>query len=147
LHEHREDVPDLANRLLLRSIEAKQVPPRRFSTAALNALRNYNWPGNLSQLENVVHTVAITAQAEEISPHEVNQALAQFSTRSSAPLGLPLDLPLREARDAFERVYFEHHIVKEGGNMSRVAESVGLERTHLYRKLKQLGVKLNRRSE
>ncbi len=147
LREHREDVPDLANRLLLGSIEAKQVPPRRFSTAALNALRNYDWPGNLSQLENVVHTVAVTALAEEISAHEVNQALAQFSAKSSAPLGLPLDLPLREARDAFERVYFEHHIVKEGGNMSRVAGSVGLERTHLYRKLKQLGVKLNRRNE
>jgi len=147
LREHREDVPDLANRLLLVSIESKQVPPRRFSTAALNALRNYDWPGNLSQLENVVHTVAVTALAEEISAHEVNQALAQFSAKSSAPLGLPLDLPLREARDAFERVYFEHHIVKEGGNMSRVAASVGLERTHLYRKLKQLGVKLNRRNE
>ena len=147
LREHREDVPDLANRLLLHGIEAKQVPPRRFSIAALNALRNYEWPGNLTQLENVVHTVAVTALAEEIGPHEVNQALAQFSARTSAPLGLPLDLPLREARDAFERVYFEHHIVKEGGNMSRVAESVGLERTHLYRKLKQLGVKLNRRNE
>jgi len=147
LREHREDIPDLANRLLLRSIEAKRVPPRRFSIAALNTLRNYDWPGNLSQLENVVHTVAITALAEEIGAHETNQALAQFSAKTSAPLGLPLDLPLREARDAFERVYFEHHIVKEGGNMSRVAESVGLERTHLYRKLKQLGVKLNRRSE
>jgi two-component system nitrogen regulation response regulator NtrX len=147
LREHREDVPDLANRLLLVSIESKQVPPRRFSTAALNALRNYDWPGNLGQLENVVHTVAVIALAEEISAHEVNQALAQFSAKSSAPLGLPLDLPLRDARDAFERVYFEHHIVKEGGNMSRVAESVGLERTHLYRKLKHLGVKLNRRNE
>jgi len=147
LREHREDVPDIANRLLSGSVEAKQVPPRRFSIAALNALRNYDWPGNLSQLENVVHTVAVTAQTEEISAHEVNQALAQFSAKTSAPLGLPLDLPLREARDAFERVYFEHHIVKEGGNMSRVAESVGLERTHLYRKLKQLGVKLSRRGE
>jgi len=147
LREHREDIPDLANRLLLVSIESKQVPPRRFSTAALNALRNYDWPGNLGQLENVVHTVAVIALAEEISAHEVNQALAQFSAKSSAPLGLPLDLPLRDARDAFERVYFEHHIVKEGGNMSRVAESVGLERTHLYRKLKHLGVKLNRRNE
>ena len=66
---------------------------------------------------------------------------------TAAPSALPLDLPLREARDAFERVYFEHHIGKEGGNMSRVADSVGLERTHLYRKLKQLGIKLARRSE
>jgi DNA-binding NtrC family response regulator len=61
--------------------------------------------------------------------------------------GLQFDLPLRDARDAFERVYFEHHIAKEGGNISRVAEAVGLERTHLYRKLKQLGIRLNRKTE
>ena len=64
------------------------------------------------------------------------------------PFGLSFDLPLREARDAFERAYFEHHLVREGGSMTRVAEKTGLERTHLYRKLKQLGVepgKLGRR--
>ena len=60
-------------------------------------------------------------------------------------MGLPLDMPLREVRDIFERAYFEHHIAKAGGNMSRVAENVGLERTHLYRKLKQLGVKFSRK--
>ena len=54
--------------------------------------------------------------------------------------GLSFDLPLREARDAFERAYFEHHLMREGGSMTRVAERTGLERTHLYRKLKQLGV-------
>jgi DNA-binding NtrC family response regulator len=53
---------------------------------------------------------------------------------------LSFDLPLREARDAFERMYFEHHLGREGGSMTRVAEKTGLERTHLYRKLKQLGV-------
>ncbi len=63
---------------------------------------------------------------------------------------LSFDLPLREARDAFERVYFEHHLAREGGSMTRVAEKTGLERTHLYRKLKQLGVesvKAARKSE
>jgi DNA-binding NtrC family response regulator len=60
---------------------------------------------------------------------------------------LALDLPLRDARDAFERAYFEYHIAREGGNISRVAESVGLERTHLYRKLKQLGIRLARKAE
>ncbi len=57
---------------------------------------------------------------------------------------LPLDLPLREARDAFERAYFEHHLSREHGSMTRVAERTGLERTHLYRKLKQLGIDLSR---
>ena len=148
LRQHREDIPDLANLFLLRSIEAKEVTPRHFSTAALNALRNYDWPGNLHQLESVVHTLALTTSGEEIGVNDVNQALPSFGApTAAAPADLALDLPLREARDAFERVYFEHHIAKEGGNMSRVADSVGLERTHLYRKLKQLGIKLVRRSE
>ena len=148
LRQHREDIPDLANLFLLRSIEAKEVTPRHFSTAALNALRNYDWPGNLHQLESVVHTLALTSAGDEIGVGDVTQALPAFGVpRSAAPGDLALDLPLREARDAFERVYFEHHITKEGGNMSRVADSVGLERTHLYRKLKQLGIKLVRRTE
>jgi len=148
LRQHREDIPDLANLFLLRGIEAKETPARHFSTAALNALRNYDWPGNLNQLESVVRTLALTAVSEEIGVNDVAQALPTYGAPSAAaPSALPLDLPLREARDAFERVYFEHHIGKEGGNMSRVADSVGLERTHLYRKLKQLGIKLARRSE
>ena len=60
---------------------------------------------------------------------------------------LPLDLPLREARDAFERAYFEHHLSREHGSMTRVAEKTGLERTHLYRKLKQLSIRFARRGE
>jgi DNA-binding NtrC family response regulator len=147
LREHREDIPDLANLFLLRSIEAKEVTSRHFNTAALNALRNYDWPGNLNQLESTVRSLAITASGEEISVGDVNQALSLFGTQQATAPGLPLDLTLREAREAFERVYFEHHIAKEGGNMSRVADSVGLERTHLYRKLKQLGIKLNRRND
>jgi DNA-binding NtrC family response regulator len=59
---------------------------------------------------------------------------------SEPAFNVPFELPLREARDAFERAYFEHHLVREGGSMTRVAERTGLERTHLYRKLKQLGV-------
>jgi len=147
LREHREDIPVLANLFLLRSVEAKEVAPRHFSTAALNALRNYDWPGNLSQLESAVRSLALTAPGEEIGVGDVNQALSLFGTPPAMAPGLPLDLPLREARDAFERVYFEHHIAQESGNMSRVADSVGLERTHLYRKLKQLGIKLTRRND
>jgi len=147
LREHKEDVPDLANLMLSRMVEAREVPPRQFSTAALNALRNYDWPGNLAQLQSVVQTLALTALGEHIDVDEVGRALPQPASAPLATHGLPLDLPLRDARDAFERVYFEHHIGKEGGNISRVAESVGLERTHLYRKLKQLGIKLARKPE
>ena len=85
-----------------------------------------------------------SAPAEEI---HTSPALASAAVRHVAPavpevhsFTLSFDLPLREARDAFERRYFEHHLVREGGSMTRVAEKTGLERTHLYRKLKQLGV-------
>jgi len=146
LREHLEDVPELAKLVLERCIEAKEVPPRQLSTGALNALRVYDWPGNLAELENVVKSAAMLALSGEIGVADVNNTLS----RSEAPLGralgaLPLDLALRDARDAFERVYFEYHISREAANMSRVAERVGLERTHLYRKLKQLGIKLPRR--
>lgn len=67
-------------------------------------------------------------------------SVAVTSTHVAPAFAVPFDLPLREARDAFERAYFEHHLLREGGSMTRVAERTGLERTHLYRKLKQLGV-------
>jgi two-component system nitrogen regulation response regulator NtrX len=147
LREHREDVPDIANLTLLRMMEAKETPPRQFSTAALNALRNYDWPGNIAQLESVVRTLALTCSQEQIPVEEVSRALPQPATPVPFTHHLALDMPLRDARDAFERAYFEYHIAREGGNISRVAESVGLERTHLYRKLKQLGIRLARKSD
>jgi len=146
LREHREDVPELASLMLSRMVEAKETPPRQFSTGALNALRNFDWPGNLTQLESVVRTLAMTAAGEQISLDEVSQGLPQTPIATSMAHDVPFDLPLRDARDAFERVYFEYHIAREGGNISRVADSVGLERTHLYRKLKQLGIRLARKN-
>ncbi len=145
LRAHREDVPELARALLAQMVEARAVPVRRFSTAALNALRQHDWPGNLKELENVVRSAALATLGEEIGVDAVSGLLA----RSASPSALPLDLdqPLREARDAFERLYFEHHIAKAAGNMSRVAETVGLERTHLYRKLKQLEIRINRKTD
>jgi DNA-binding NtrC family response regulator len=142
LREHREDIPEIANLLLLQLIEAKQVPSREFSTAALNAMRNYDWPGNLIQLQATVQTLAQTALGDQITLEDIERTLPDPELGRRLAHDLPFDLPLRDARDAFERVYFEYHIGKEGGNISRVAETVGLERTHLYRKLKQLGIKV-----
>jgi len=148
LREHPEDVPELAKLILERCVEAKEVPPRQLSTGALNALRVYDWPGNLAELQNVVKSTALLAVGNEIGVAEVNNAVSRLDAPLGRALGsLPLDLALREARDAFERVYFEYHISREAANMSRVAERVGLERTHLYRKLKQLGIKLPRREQ
>jgi DNA-binding NtrC family response regulator len=147
LREHREDIPELAALMFARMVEAGESAPRQFSTAALNALRAHDWPGNLAQLESVVKTIALTALSDEISQDDVTRVLGEFDAATPSRYYVTLDLPLREARDVFERVYFEHHIAKEGGNMSRVADRVGLERTHLYRKLKQLGVRLGKKSD
>jgi DNA-binding NtrC family response regulator len=148
LREHPEDIPDIANLTLNRLVETRQVPPRAMSTAALNALRVSDWPGNLTQLENVVRTVALLAPGQEIGLADVNNTVAGLDgPLAAAASPLPLDQQLREARDAFERMYFEYHIAREGANMSRVAERVGLERTHLYRKLKQLGIRIQRREQ
>jgi DNA-binding NtrC family response regulator len=148
LRQHREDVPELASLMLARGVEAKELPAKTFTTAALNALRNHDWPGNLLQLENVVRSAALSALGDEITLDDVQRVAASFDLEPVTPASsLPLDLPLREARDAFERVYFEHHLGLESSNMSRVAERVGLERTHLYRKLKQLGIRVSKRND
>jgi DNA-binding NtrC family response regulator len=131
---------------LNRLVETRQAPSRVFGTAALNALRVAEWPGNLTQLENVVRTMALLSRAHEIGLTDVNNAIASLDAPlTGSAVQLPLDQQLREARDAFERMYFEYHIAREGANMSRVAERVGLERTHLYRKLKQLGIRISRK--
>lgn len=141
LREHREDIPELVNQILSRCIESGEVPVRQFSTAALNCLRNHEWPGNLAQLTGAVRSLALTCAGEEISADDVKQILAS-SSPAQAVAGVPLNIPLREARDIFEKIYFEQLIDQENANMTRVAERAGLERTHLYRKLKLLGIKL-----
>ncbi len=138
---HREDIPEIANQLLSTLIESGEVPVLQFNTAALNALRNYDWPGNLAQLTSIVHSLAVTCTQNEISAEAVQQALAFSPQETGVASDIPLNITLREARDIFEKTYFEKLIEQEGGNMTRVAERAGLERTHLYRKIKSLGIK------
>jgi two-component system, NtrC family, nitrogen regulation response regulator NtrX len=144
LREFAEDVPDLAAQMLAQLVEARVCPPRRFSIGALNALRHHHWPGNLAELEHAVKNLALTALEEEVSLADVERVLA---TQAPAAPDLALDRPYREAREAFERVYFENLLAAASGSMSRVAEKSGLERTHLYRKLKALGLPVGRREE
>ncbi len=146
LRELAEDVPDLASLLLAQLVEARACPPRRLSIAGLNALRHHGWPGNLAELESVVKDLALGALNEDVALEDVERVLSARSAPAIAP-EVTLDRPYREAREAFERVYFEHLLAREHGSMSRVAERSGLERTHLYRKLKALGLPVGRREE
>ena len=147
LREHAEDIPDIAAILLAQLVEARQCPPRHFSTAALNALRQFHWPRNLEDLQGAVKNLALTALEEEIGAADVERVSAQFHPATASQVPLTLDLPLREAREAFERAYFERLLAQEGGSIARVAEKSGLERTHLYRKLKALGFSTGKKDE
>jgi two-component system, NtrC family, nitrogen regulation response regulator NtrX len=146
LREFVEDVPDLAALMLAQLVEARACPPRRLSVAALNALRHHPWPGNLAELESVITDLAHTVLDDEIGLADVERVLLTRTDGQDAPQ-LGLDRPYREAREAFERMYFERLLGREQGSMSRVAERSGLERTHLYRKLKALGLPVGRREE
>jgi len=146
LREFAEDVPDLASAMLTQLVESRACPPRRLAIAAMNALRHHAWPGNLVELESVVKDLALTSLAEEIQLADVERALAARGAPGAMP-EVAFDRPYREAREAFERVYFENLLARENGSMSRVAERSGLERTHLYRKLKALGLPVGRREE
>lgn len=149
LSGHADEVPEIAPLVLNHMVERHDVPTRRLSTAALNALRLHHWQGEWVELISTIRSLAISALEEEITAEDVENILQRDSDAAprSAP-ALPLfNQPLREAREAFERQYFEHHLKNERGNMTRVAEKTGLERTHLYRKLKQLGLNLGRKVE
>ncbi len=146
LRDFAEDVPDLATLILAQLVEARACPPRRLSVAALNALRHYSWPGNLVELDSVVKNLALGALEEDVGLEDVERVLAAHAG-SAPPPEIALDRPYREAREAFERLYFENLLARENGSMSKVAERSGLERTHLYRKLKALGLSVGRREE
>ncbi len=147
LREHLQDVPGIAGVMLAQLTESRACPPRRFSEQALAALGQHGWPGNLEDLNAAVRTLAVTALLEEISAAEVAEVVAQFADETTAASSaVPLDMPLREAREAFERAYFERLLALEGGSIAKVAEKSGLERTHLYRKLKALGISTSRKN-
>jgi len=143
--ELKDDVPDLAAHLLTQLVEAGDVPNRRLSSAAQNALRQHSWPEGYPQLKSTVKSLALAALEEEIGAEDVQHLLTPGSTGlPEVPPGLlpeMMTLPLREAREMFERLYFEHHLKLEGGSMTKLSDKTGLERTHLYRKLKDLGLR------
>jgi DNA-binding NtrC family response regulator len=140
LREHREDIPALAMALLRESLEKTGLGERRFSESALVRLGRHDWPGNLDELRSLVHNLATTVLDTLIQQADVDALLGSAAQMDGGALAELFSLPLKEARDAFEKTYLEA-VLRECGSMSKAAERSGLERTHLYRKLKQLGVK------
>ena len=139
LREHREDIPELLAWFSNYFINHENLPYHHFSIAAQNRLCNYDWPGNIRELINLVQRLLIVCRQEEISLEDVNMALGTPPGGESTG-GDDFEQPLRQAREDFERRYLRYHLQQNQGNVSRVAKIAGLERTHLYRKLRALGI-------
>jgi len=144
LHEHYEDLPELLEYYVNQFIELESLPYRKFSVSAQNRLRSYKWPGNESELKNLIQRLLILGAEEIISAEEIESFLGKTEKQKKQynPDEFNLDLPLRDARENFEKAYLIYQLEKANGNVSKLASEVGIERTHLYRKLKTLGINL-----
>jgi len=145
LAERRDDIPELANHLVERVAAAAGLPVRPVGEDAIAALQSYDWPGNVRQLRNVIEHLLIVAPQDGGAPLRAEQLPADFGEISPSVLrwekgGEVMQLPLREAREVFEREYLMAQVTRFGGNISRTAAFVGMERSALHRKLKSLGV-------
>jgi DNA-binding NtrC family response regulator len=141
LREYSEDVPDLLRYYVDRLVDEQHLSLRRFSVAAQNRLRNYPWPGNIRELKNLVQRLLVLGGDPEIKLEEIERELA-VRAPGDEPLVKQdlLSLPLREAREHFERAYLQQQLLLCNGKVGQLAKRVGMERTHLYRKLRALGV-------
>jgi DNA-binding NtrC family response regulator len=143
LRTRADDIPELVRFYADWFPNNENLPYRPFSVAAQNRMRNHSWPGNVRELRNVVKQLLVLGGEGEVSAREVEEALKQSpaaGTPATAAHPDWFDLPLREAREQFEREYLTFKLTEAEGSVGRLAESVGMERTHLYRKLRALGI-------
>src|SRR5271163_4213235 len=144
LAERREDVPQLVEHFMDQISQATGLPKRRIGTDAMAVLQTHDWPGNVRQLRNNVERLMILAGGDadavitaDMLPQDVGAMVPAMPRGGGEQL---MGMPLREAREAFEREYLRAQISRFGGNISRTAEFVGMERSALHRKLKALGM-------
>ena len=142
LEDRRDDIPRLARHFVEQCHKTQGLPMRDFSEDAVALLQTMVWPGNVRQLKNLVERVLILGEgSDDIEARELPQDGPRDTEEGRVVLsGTLATLPLREAREAFEREYLLFHLTRFGGNISRTAEFVGMDRAALHRKLKGLGV-------
>jgi DNA-binding NtrC family response regulator len=141
LREYAEDVPDLLRHYVDRLVDAEGLAFRRFSVAAQNRLRNYPWPGNVQELRGLVRRLLMRGGGEEITLEDIERELLQAAPPGETLVKQDLlALGLREAREHFERAYLQQQLMLCHGKVGQLAKRVGMERTHLYRKLRALGI-------
>lgn len=147
LRNHREDIPALLEGFVDWHVEQEGLPYRHFTLAAQNRLRNLDWAGNLLELKNLVQRVLLLGGSTEIEVTEIDKALGTrggLHGSDQTTIELRHDLPLREARADFERRYLLRCLVESKGHIGDLAKHVGMERTHLYRKLRSLDIDLDK---
>ena len=140
IRDHYEDIPELLEYFVNYFVEQEGLPYKHFSTAAQNRLRRYSWPGNIRELKNLVQRLLILGQKDEIELDEVEIALGEQPDNEETESLYNFDIPLRQARERFEKAYLEYQLKQHQGSVSKIAKVVGMERTHLYRKLKSLNI-------
>jgi DNA-binding NtrC family response regulator len=148
LRDYAEDVPELLRHYVDALTETEGLRFRRFSVAAQNRLRNYPWPDNARELRNLTRRFLLNSGPEEIGLEEVERELSA-QTPADEPLVKHdlLALPLREAREQFERAYLQQQLMLCNGKVGLLAKRVDMERTHLYRKLRSLGIEIGHGAE
>jgi two-component system nitrogen regulation response regulator NtrX len=151
LAERREDIPELVEYFVRQIAMATGLPPRRIGDDAMAVLQSYEWPGNVRQLRNIIERLMIMTGGDPDTV--ITAAMLPDDISSTVPLSPNgsggehlMSLPLRDAREIFEREYLMAQINRFGGNISRTAEFVGMERSALHRKLRALGVNSNERT-
>jgi len=145
LRERREDITELGTYFLNYFAQRDDTPPRRFSTTAQARLRCHDWPGNGRELRNLVQRMLILGEGDEISAGEVSAGMDRHHPGTSAGAldsnqRMHFDLPMRKARERFEHDYLLYQLKLAKGRVGDLARRVGMERTHLYRKLRSLGI-------
>ena len=143
LTDRRDDIPPLVEHYVARFASEHGITPPETSSEAMAALQSYNWPGNVRQLRNVIERTIILAPRGRLSQIDVDMLppeLVQGDSGRTAGISSLMGVPLREARESFEREYLKIQIRRFSGNISKTAEFIGMERSALHRKLKLLGL-------
>lgn len=140
LREHREDIPELIRYYIDHYVTNEKLTYRNFTVASQNQLRNHTWPGNIRELKNLIQRLLIIGGQTDIEPDELESALGKYTSQETQGMLSVFDMPLREAREQFEKAYLEHQLRETNGSVGKVAKLAGMERTHLYRKMRALGI-------
>jgi two-component system nitrogen regulation response regulator NtrX len=147
LRERREDIPELVDEFMAELAAKLHQPAKHLKDDALSLLMEQSWPGNVRELKNLVERLFILCPAEEIDADTLRPFLSGAPTRENGLERLMTTRDFKQARAAFERAFLERQLAAHGGNVSATAEAIGLERSHLHKKLKSLGIRTERNGQ